>query len=235
MTIPEEPLPATDGEPPGVRDDETAKLLLATFQDRYRTEAQADEDVFRTLPFFATSLGLVLAAVGFVATRLPPWSVVEARPVLVLGGGLVGCSILAAFAVLAFLWRATAPAVVQRPEGESAILAARAKLIRDLAADAQLRPAAPRRVDELRARAGGDRGRVVARSAVNDDHLVRAVQPLEAREQRRAGVERRDDDRQPHPEQLAPPSTQKRAQCGWLSATGRIAPASVGPRSKPGL
>ena len=134
MTVPEEPLAAADGEPPGVRDDETAKLLLATFQDRYRIEAQADEDVFRTLPFFATSLGLVLAAVGFVATRLPPWGVVEARPVLVLGGGLVGCSILAAFAVLAFLWRATAPAVVRRPEGEGAILAARAKLIRDLAA-----------------------------------------------------------------------------------------------------
>lgn len=140
MATPEE-LPALgNGEPPVVRDDATAALLLATFQDRYRIEVQADEDVFRTLPFFATSLGLVLAAVGFVATRLPPWSTVEARPVLVLGGGLVACSILAAFAVLALLWRATAPAVVRRPEGESAILAARAELVRDLAARPEIEP-----------------------------------------------------------------------------------------------
>ena len=33
--------------------------------------------------------------------------------------------------------------------------------------------------------------------------------------------------------QEAPPSTQNRAQCGWLSDTGPDAPASVGPRSKP--
>ena len=33
-------------------------------------------------------------------------------------------------------------------------------------------------------------------------------------------------------EQLPPPSTQKRAQSGWLSDTGCAAVPSVGPRSK---
>lgn len=37
----------------------------------------------------------------------------------------------------------------------------------------------------------------------------------------------------PYPEQLAPPNTQNRAQCGWLSAIGCTASASAGPRSKP--
>lgn len=140
MATPEEPPATSDGEPPAIRDDATAALLLATFQDRYRIEVQADEDVFRTLPFFATSLGLVLAAVGFAATRLPPWSTAEARPVLVVGGGLIACSVLAAFAVLAFLWRATAPAVVSRPEREDKILADRARLLRDLAAQPGIEP-----------------------------------------------------------------------------------------------
>lgn len=38
----------------------------------------------------------------------------------------------------------------------------------------------------------------------------------------------------PQPEQLAPPRTQNRAQCGWLSATSPPAAASVAPSSNCG-
>ena len=65
--------------------------------------------------------------------------------------------------------------------------------------------------------------------------LFNAGQPLDTGAQGGGGVERRDDHRQPgaaglaQAEQLAPPSTQKRAQWGWLRLTGRLASASVSP------
>ena len=55
--------------------DRTAAMLLATFQDAYRQEISAEEDVHRTLPFFATALGLVIAAVNYALGQLPGWDV----------------------------------------------------------------------------------------------------------------------------------------------------------------
>jgi len=53
--------------------DRTGTLLLSLFQDSYRQEIGAEEDVHRTLPFFATALGLVIAAITYVAGQLPTW------------------------------------------------------------------------------------------------------------------------------------------------------------------
>jgi hypothetical protein len=52
---------------------EVTGLLLATFADLYRQEVGAEEDVHRTLPFFGTALGIVIASLAYAAGRLPKW------------------------------------------------------------------------------------------------------------------------------------------------------------------
>ncbi len=53
--------------------DKSAGILLSMFQDIYRQEVSAEEDVHRTLPFFATALGLIITALVFAAGHLPSW------------------------------------------------------------------------------------------------------------------------------------------------------------------
>lgn len=48
--------------------------MLATFAELYRQEIGAEEDVHRTLPFFGTALGLVIAALAYAAGHLPKWT-----------------------------------------------------------------------------------------------------------------------------------------------------------------
>ena len=68
---PSEPL--TGPEPPPLG-DKSAGTLLGMFQDFYRQEVNAEEDVYRTLPFFATALGLIIAALNYAASQLPDWA-----------------------------------------------------------------------------------------------------------------------------------------------------------------
>jgi hypothetical protein len=56
--------------------DKSAGILLSMFQDFYKQELGAEEDVHRTLPFFATVLGLIIAALNYAASQLPPWAAV---------------------------------------------------------------------------------------------------------------------------------------------------------------
>jgi hypothetical protein len=49
------------------------------FQEAYRQEVAAEEDVHRTLPFFATALSLLIAAINYVAGQLPSLTVVVGR------------------------------------------------------------------------------------------------------------------------------------------------------------
>ena len=53
--------------------DRTATALLALLQDFYRQEIGAEEDVFRSLPFFAASLGALVALLNYSAAQLPTW------------------------------------------------------------------------------------------------------------------------------------------------------------------
>lgn len=46
--------------------------LVSAFAEAYKREADQDESVWRSLPFFATSLTLYGAILGYVATKLPP-------------------------------------------------------------------------------------------------------------------------------------------------------------------
>jgi hypothetical protein len=68
----------TDAAAPRPAPKATA-FLLAAFADMYRQEVVAEEDVHRTLPFFGTALGVVIAAIVYVASRLPPLPGVATR------------------------------------------------------------------------------------------------------------------------------------------------------------
>lgn len=63
---------ATPTEPPPLG-EKTTSLIFALLQDSYRQEIGAEEDVHRTLPFFATALGLIVASLNYSATQLPSW------------------------------------------------------------------------------------------------------------------------------------------------------------------
>ena len=52
-------------------DAEAVKVLHDVFADRHRIEVNAEEDFFRTLPFFATALGVGVAGASFALTHLP--------------------------------------------------------------------------------------------------------------------------------------------------------------------
>jgi hypothetical protein len=132
------PIVAPAGPPP--LGEKTAAVVLALLQDFYRHELGAEEDVHRTLPFFATALGLIITALNYSATQLPSWNAVVEKcgrsgsakiiwqiipcawPLLLAG---VSFSIVAAFstAVLWLLVSATRRRSYIRVGPESAIVA----------------------------------------------------------------------------------------------------------------
>ncbi len=63
----------TDSPPLG---EKTTSLIFDLLHEVYRQEIGAEEDVHRTLPFFATALGLIIASLNYSATQLPSWGVV---------------------------------------------------------------------------------------------------------------------------------------------------------------
>ncbi len=65
---------APDGPTDEPLPPKTTAFLLATFADLYRQELSAAEDVYRTLPFFSTALGIVVAAMAYGASHLPKWA-----------------------------------------------------------------------------------------------------------------------------------------------------------------
>ena len=73
---------------------QAAVMLLAMFQDVYRQEVGAEEDVHRTLPFFATALGFVIAAINYAVGQLPGLAAL-AGVNAPLSGGLLNHHVLA--------------------------------------------------------------------------------------------------------------------------------------------
>ena len=89
---------------------ETAVLLLATFSELYRHEVGAEEDVFRTLPFFGTALGIVVTALAYAASRLPRWPDIatsEGGTFFCFASVFLGLAVLTALCVLILLAMAT--------------------------------------------------------------------------------------------------------------------------------
>ncbi len=96
---------------------QTTALLLATFADLYRLEVAAEEDVQRTLPFFGTALGLVLASLAYAAGRLPKWSDLASERGTIAyaaASALLGLAVFEAGCVLVWLSRAIARRNYQR-------------------------------------------------------------------------------------------------------------------------
>jgi hypothetical protein len=119
--------------------DKSAALVLTMFQDFYRQEIAAEEDVHRTLPFFATALGLIIAALNYTASQLPDWANVVkmcglppmsgfdfrlvscASPVLT-AGALLALAAASGLTVLALLFSATRVRDYQRVGPEAVLL-----------------------------------------------------------------------------------------------------------------
>src|SRR5580698_96485 len=97
---------------------ETTAFLLATFADLYRQEVAAEEDVHRTLPFFGTALGLVIASLAYAAARLPKWADLAsdyyAKTAFIVAAILLVLAIIEAICVLVFISRAIARRAYQR-------------------------------------------------------------------------------------------------------------------------
>ena len=72
--------------------EKTSAALLPMFLDFYRQEVAAEEDVHRTLPFFATALGLIVAALNYVAGQLPAWPKVRSACPAALSWTVVQCA-----------------------------------------------------------------------------------------------------------------------------------------------
>jgi 4-amino-4-deoxy-L-arabinose transferase-like glycosyltransferase len=57
------------------------EYLESVFKDAFKRELEVDENVARTLPFFAATLALVVTLYGYATTKLPP---LELRPLNLL-------------------------------------------------------------------------------------------------------------------------------------------------------
>jgi hypothetical protein len=131
-------IPAADGQEPPVLGEKTGSALLSLFQDLYRLEVAAEEDVHRSLPFFATALGLAITALTYVASKLPSWSdILKSCSVdhSVFDWNVVRCAypadiavillLVAAFMIARVLWflaRATKPRGYERVGPERAYI-----------------------------------------------------------------------------------------------------------------
>ena len=98
---------------------ETTAAVLAAFAESYRHELSAEEDVYRTLPFFGTALGIVIAAIGYAMGRLTRWEDTPWHWLFLASTGLLALAAAEAIGVIARLSQALARRDYQRvgPEG----------------------------------------------------------------------------------------------------------------------
>ena len=93
---------------------ETTAAVLAAFAESYRQEVSAEEDVYRTLPFFGTALGIVIAAIGYAAGRLTRWDETPVHWLFVLSTGFLALAAIDAIGVIVRLSQALARRDYQR-------------------------------------------------------------------------------------------------------------------------
>lgn len=101
-------------EPVSAIEKETTAVVLATFAEAYRLEISAEEDVYRTLPFFGTALGIVIAAIGYAAGRLTPWGQLPVHWLFLASTGLLALAALESIGVIIRLSQALARRDYQR-------------------------------------------------------------------------------------------------------------------------
>lgn len=88
---------------PSLPAGEAGGYLERLVADGFKRELEQEENIVRSLPFFATSLGVLVAFMGLTRPMLPPlswkWDVIVLYGLLVL-------TLTSLAALLAFLWRA---------------------------------------------------------------------------------------------------------------------------------
>lgn len=102
-------------------EEQTTIAMLAAFAESYRHEVSAEEDVYRTLPFFGTALGIVIAAVGYAAGRLTRWEDTPSHWLFVASTGLLALAAAEAIGVIVRLAQALARRDYQRVGPESVL------------------------------------------------------------------------------------------------------------------
>ena len=82
------------------------EYLDRLFTDSFKREVDQDEAVWRTLPFFATALGLAGALVGYVASHLPNLST---APLSLMLHVLIALALASLVAAGFWIWVAVRP------------------------------------------------------------------------------------------------------------------------------
>ena len=103
---------------------DTMARLLTTFREFYRQDVGATEDVHRSLPFFGTALGIVIAALAYAAGQLPKFfdiSTCMARITFVISGVLLLLAVIEAACVLVWISLAIGRRDYQRIAPETAL------------------------------------------------------------------------------------------------------------------
>ena len=105
---------------------ETTTAVLSAFAESYRQEVGAEEDVYRTLPFFGTALGIVIAAIGYAAGRLTRWEDTPSHWLFLASTGFLALAAADAIGVVVRLSQALARRDYQRVGPEDVL---RARLV----------------------------------------------------------------------------------------------------------
>ena len=125
---------------------ETTIAVLSAFAETYRQEVSAEEDVYRTLPFFGTALGIVIAAIGYAAGRLTRWEDTPSHLLFIASTFLLALAAVEAVGVIARLSQGLARRDYQRVGPEDAL---QARLTELRAYYDGLRPPPPNRDEPL--------------------------------------------------------------------------------------
>jgi hypothetical protein len=112
---PSEPPQSTPAGPTG----KAAEYVQSLITEGFKREFDQEENVVRSLPFFATSIGVLITFLGFIRLSLPPWSW-ELWPVFV--NGLLAGLLLSLLALLIFLFQSVRPRTFEYPMTELALL-----------------------------------------------------------------------------------------------------------------
>ena len=121
---------------------ETTTAVLSAFAESYRQEVGAEEDVYRTLPFFGTALGIVIAAIGYAAGRLTRWEDTPSHWLFLASTGFLALAAADAIGVVVRLSQALARRDYQRVGPEDVL---RARLVELEAYYDSLDPPVPNR------------------------------------------------------------------------------------------
>lgn len=112
----------------------TAEHLERIFAEAFKREFDQEENVARTLPFFATALGTILGSVGLLRSVMDPGK--EGVSSSVVGTSMVA-ALVACCLVIAALWLATRQQRTRIPAGERDMLRYAVELTAYNASDGQ--------------------------------------------------------------------------------------------------